>query len=204
MRLLPREEKFFTDFINQVNNIDHASRVLLDAVKAGNSHLSIAATTIRSLEQKGDEMIHDILTRLNSTFITPLDPEDIHSIASHLDDIMDGIEETAHCLVAYRVEPIPPTVPELCHVIIQCSQALHKAFEALSKDQPMGEHCIEVNRLEDLADNLTRKAISDLFQSEKDPIALIKLKEIYETLEATIDFCEDVADVLQGVLVKNS
>ncbi len=204
MRLLPRQEKFFTSFLSQVRLIVEASSVLLDAVKQGNSHLARAAVRIQQLEHEGDEIIHDIFTRLNQTFITPLDPEDIHSLSSRLDDVLDGIEDAAYRMVAYRLEPIPPTVVELCQVVHDCAKSLEAAFEALNKDQKLLEHCIEVNRLEDYADQLVRRSLAELFEKETDPIALIKQKEIYEFLEDTTDRAEDVADVLQNVTVKNS
>lgn len=204
MRLLPRQEKFFDSFLNQVRLISEASRLLAEAVKEGNSHLSRAAVRIQQLEHEGDEIIHDTFTRLNQTFITPLDPEDIHSLASRLDDVLDGVEDAAYRMVAYRLEPIPPVVVELCQVVYDCAQSLKKAFEKLDKDEKLLDDCIEVNRLEDYADLLVRRAVSELFQQEKDPIALIKKKEIYEFLEDTTDRCEDVADVLQNVVVKNS
>jgi uncharacterized protein len=204
MRLLPRQEKFFNSFLDQARLIVEASRLLAEAVKDGNSHLSRAAVRIQQLEQEGDEIIHDTFTRLNQTFITPLDPEDIHSIASRLDDVLDGIEDAAYRMVAYRLEPIPPVVVELCTVVHDSALSLEKAFEKLNKDEKLLDDCIEVNRLEDYADLLVRRAVAELFEQEKDPIALIKNKEIYEFLEDTTDRCEDVADVLQNVVVKNS
>ncbi len=204
MRLIPREEKFFQFFLDQVTIIREAAKTLHDGVHAGSASLTGAASAIRTLEQKGDEIIHDIFTRLNSTFITPLDPEDIHSLASHLDDVTDGIEETVHRLTAYKVEPIPPEVRELCKIVVACGEELQKAFEALSNDKPLLSYCIEMNRLEDKADGIVRTAIAELFRTEKDPIQLLKLKEVFEVLENTTDCVEDVADVLQGVMVKNS
>lgn len=204
MRLLPRQEKFFNSFLDQARLIVEASRLLAEAVKEGNSHLSRAAVRIQQLEQEGDEIIHDTFTRLNQTFITPLDPEDIHSIASRLDDVLDGIEDAAYRMVAYRLEPIPAVAVELCTVVHDSALSLEKAFEKLNKDEKLLDDCIEVNRLEDYADLLVRRAVAELFEQEKDPIALIKNKEIYEFLEDTTDRCEDVADVLQNVVVKNS
>jgi predicted phosphate transport protein (TIGR00153 family) len=204
MRLLPREERFFTLFLDQANIITQASERLLEGVRKGNSDLAAAAHDIAAFEQRGDEVIHDIFTRLNQTFITPLDPEDIHSLSSHLDEVLDGIEDAAHRLAAYRVEPIPPAVVELCEIVHTSAQSLARAFEALNKNQRLLEHCIEVNRLEGNADQVLRRAIETLFATEKDAIAIIKLKEIYEFLEQTTDRCEDVADALQNVVVKNS
>jgi predicted phosphate transport protein (TIGR00153 family) len=204
MRLLPREEKFFALFVSQVKLIVEASRLLLEAVSAGNSHMARASEEIRTLEAKGDEIIHDTFTRLNQTFITPLDPEDIHALASKLDDVLDGIEDAAHRMFAYRLTPIPPAMVQICALICDCAKSLAEAFQALNDKQQVIEYCIEINRLEDVADGVVRRAISELFDSEKDPIALMKQKEVYEFLETTTDRCEDVADVLQGVVIKNS
>jgi hypothetical protein len=204
MKFLPREEKFFVLFLNQVKIISHAARLLMDGTRAGNSELQSSNTKICQLEREGDEIIHDVFRRLNLTFITPIDPEDIHSIASRLDDVLDGIEDAAHRITAYRLEPIPPTVLKLCEIVYNCAVVFQTAFEALSKSKPYLDSCIEINRLEDNADQLMRQAVADLFRTEKDPIALIKLREVYDVLEETIDRCEDVADILQNVQVKNS
>lgn len=204
MRLLPREEKFYHLFLKQVEIISEASRLLLDGVRTGNSRMAACATEINVLEHRGDEIIHEIFTRLNQTFITPLDPEDIHNISSALDNVLDGIEDTAHRLVSYRIDPVPHNMVALAEIVAGCAKALHRAFDALGKNQALTEHSIEINRLENDADLIGRSAVVDLFNKEKDPITLIKLKEVYEFFENTIDSCEDVADVLQNVTVKNS
>lgn len=204
MKLLPREEKFYHLFLKQVELISEAARLLLDGVRTGNSRLVGTATEISVLEHRGDEVIHETFTRLNQTFITPLDPEDIHNISSALDNVMDGIEDTSHRLVSYRIDPVPPNMVTLAEIVAACATALKKAFEALEKNGAIMDHCIEINRLENEADRIGRSAVADLFNKEKDPITLIKLKEVYEFFEDTIDSCEDVADVLQNVVVKNS
>ena len=204
MRLLPREEKFYHLFLKQVEVISEAAKQLLDGVRIGNSRLLLAASEINMLEHRGDELIHEIFTRLNQTFITPIDPEDIHNISSALDNVLDGIEDTVHRLVSYHIDPIPPNLIVLSEIVATCAKTLHMAFSALEKDKPIMEHCIEINRLENEADLIGRSAVADLFNKEKDPITLIKLKEVYEFIEATIDSCEDVADVLQNVVVKNN
>ena len=122
-----------------------------------------------------------------------------------LDNVLDGIEDAAHRMVAYHLEPITPTMLDLCEIVDQCAKSLQKAFEALDKKMSnVMEHCIEINRLENEADKLVRAAVADLFATEKDAIVIIKKKEVYDFLEATTDFCEDVADTLQTVVVKNS
>jgi predicted phosphate transport protein (TIGR00153 family) len=205
MNLIPRDEKFFAMFLKQVENISAAASLMLEGARAGNSQLAKASEQIKALESKGDEITHDIFTRLNQTFITPLDPEDIQALSVSLDNVLDGIEDAAHRMVAYQLNPITPTMLELCEIVKQCAISLQKAFEMLDKkkDRVM-EHCIEINRLENEADRLVRKAVAELFINEKDPIAIIKLKEVYDFLEATTDFCEDVADTLQTVVVKHS
>jgi predicted phosphate transport protein (TIGR00153 family) len=204
MNLLPREEKFFEYFHQQVKFICQAADLLVEGAASGNAHLASAAHQIKAIEEQADTVIHEIYTRLNSTFITPLDPEDIHSLSSHLDDVIDGIEDSVHRMLAYRIDPLPGTVLELCRLVQSCGLTLLEAFESLAKEQPFMDHCIEINRLEEAADQLVRAAVADLFQDEKDPIRIIKLKEIYEFLEQTTDYCEDVADALQNVQVKNS
>ena len=204
MKLLPRDDKFFDYFHQQVSFICQAADLLVEGAAAGNAHLASVAHQIRAIEEQADTVIHEIYTHLNSTFITPLDPEDIHSLSSHLDDVIDGIEDSVHRMLAYRIDPMPGTVVELCRLVQSCGVTLRTAFEALAKGQPLMNHCIEVNRLEEAADQLGRTAVADLFQNETDPIRIIKLKEIYEFLEETTDYCEDVADTLQNVQVKNS
>lgn len=203
MRILPRTEKFFHFFIEQAGLIHQAAQTFRKAVEDGASTMREAEIAIARLEQKGDEIIHEVFTRLNQTFITPIDPEDIHSLASHMDDVLDALEEAAHRIVAYKIPRIPAPVIEVSRILENCAIVLQKAFAALADDKPLLEHAIEINRLEDQADHLIRAAIADLFDQEKDPIALIKLKEIYEYLESATDYCEDVADALQNVIVKN-
>jgi uncharacterized protein len=204
MKLLPREEKFYAFFMRQVALIVEAAVTLHDAVKAGDAHIGPAAEKIRDLEHRGDEVIHEIFSTLNQTFITPLDPEDIHSLASHLDDVLDTLEDGAIRMLDYKVETVSPSILELSTEIVACVKALERAFDALNRGQKVIEHCIEVNNHEGIADEIQRRAVRDLFNNERDPIRIMKLKEIYDFLEETTDRCEDVADALQNVVVKNS
>jgi uncharacterized protein len=204
MNLLPRDEKFFQYFQQQVKLICQAADLLVEGATAGNARLANAAHQIHVLEERADGVLHEIYTRLNSTFITPLDPEDIQSLSSHLDDVIDGIEDSVHRMLDYQIDPMPGTVLELCCIVQSCCLILQKAFDALAQNKPFIDHSIEINRLEEAADQLCRAAVKDLFENEKDPIRLIKLKEIHEFLEQTTDYCEDVADALQNVQVKNN
>ena len=204
MRFLPREEKFYAFFLEQLKVISQAADLLGTASQKGLPDFVRIAEEIKVLESKGDEIIHDVLTRLNQTFITPLDPEDIHTLASHLDDVLDGIEEISHRFASYKVDPLPPAVSNLVDVIRACVRELSAAFLALSRGDGLLQHCIEVNRLEEEADKLVRSAVQELFDHERDVLRVLKLKEIYDLLEQTTDYCEDVANSLQTVLVKNS
>ena len=203
MRFLPKEEKFFQQFNNQTRIIALAAEALADGVTKGNSHLKLMAPRIEELEHEGDEILHDVFTRLNQTFITPLDPEDIHSLCSHLDDVLDGIEDAAHRLLSYRIDPIPEPIIEICRLLRLCSTELTKAVSALDDMPRIIQHCIEINRIEGQVDDIVRQAIVDLFDNETNAIQVIKLKEIYDYLESTADACEDVADALQNIVVKN-
>lgn len=204
MRLFPREEKFFDLLEEQVDRIVEASRVLNEGVRSPAQGLGVMAGEIKRIEVEADRITHALFTRLNQTFVTPLDPEDLHSLGSALDDVLDYIEDAAFRLTAYRVNPVPEGVAELTAIIYSCCQTLQKAVGKLKTSQNNLDDCIEINRLENQADELVRKLVTRLFEEETDAIVLIKHKEIYEVLEATTDRCEDVADVLQTVVVKNS
>lgn len=204
MRILPREEKFFELLNTQTRLIQEAANVLLEGVQAGNSHLKLIEPRIQQYEQECDEILHEVFKRLNQTFITPLDPEDIQTLCSHLDDVMDGMEEAAHCIVSYKIDPIPAPVIDICKFLAQTVAEVKVAVAMMDKNREIVERCIEINRLEDQVDKIVRQAVVDLFEQETNPILIIKLKEIYDVLEWTVDSCEDVSDVLQNVVVKNS
>lgn len=204
MKFLPREEKFFELFLDQVKLILEAALLLETGARGGDGTLPEVAARVAALEKRADSIIHEIFNRLNQTFITPLDPEDIHSLSSRLDDVMDGLEELTHRLVSYHISPVPEVIVTGSANLVQCVQSLQRAFEALHSNKAVVEHCIEVNRIEEVVDILVRDAIQELFEREKDPIQIIKLKEVYDLLEQTTDYCEDVAVALQNVVVKNS
>ena len=204
MRFLPREKSFIL-CSKQVDLIAEASRLLLEGMRHGQTRVwPGAATDIVVLENRGDEVIHEIFTRLNQTFITPIDPEDIHNVSSALDDVLDGIEDTSHRLVSYRIDPIPQTMMTLAELVAACAKNLKAQSRRWRKT---GRSCRIVSRSTALKMRPTASAGAPwptCSIKETDPIKLIKLKEIYEFFEATIDSCEDVADVLQNVVVKNS
>ena len=201
--LIPKEEKFFQMFKEMTANTIKGAEILKEMVDDF-SDPSGSQRRIKDAEHKGDSITHDIIKKLNKSFITPFDREDIYALASQLDDILDLIDASAQRLVMYNVEKTTPEAKELAFIILKSCQALDKAVSLLGgKLEPVAEYCVEVNALENEADRVCREAISRLFDEEKDPIQLIKWKEIYETLEKATDKCEDAANVLESVVVKN-
>lgn len=203
MKFLPREEQFLQYFVDQANLILEAASILLQASMAGPAALPPAAEKITKIERKGDELMHAVHAKLNQTFITPLDPEDIHTLAMHLDGVLDYLEDGTHYLAAYQINPIPHAVIEITRRIEGCAKAIVKACEALSSGNSPLEYCQEVDKLEAEADLIERRAVADLFATESDPLKVMKLREVYDLLERTTDACEDVTDTLQTVVVKN-
>jgi hypothetical protein len=204
MNLLPRDEKFFELFNQHVKVLCQSSQLLISGLRAGYQGMSDISKQMEALERNADELIHQIFQRLQSTFVTPFDPEDIQTLATSLDNVLDSIEDATFRIVAYRLDPIPPAAVELGRMIDDSCKALARALSALEHRKPVWEDCIEINRLENEADAVERTIVGKLFSSNLDPINLIKQKEVFEILEATTDFCEDVADVIQNVAVKNS
>jgi hypothetical protein len=160
---------------------------------------------IKDVEHRGDQQTHDIIKKLNKSFITPFDREDIYALAAALDDILDLIDGSAQRIVMYNVEKPTPESKEMAFIILKGCQTIERALSHLGGTfEHIAEHCVEVNALENEADRVCREAISRLFDEEKDPIQLIKWKEIYETLEKATDKCEDAANILESVVVKNA
>jgi predicted phosphate transport protein (TIGR00153 family) len=159
---------------------------------------------IRRIEHVGDEMTHSIMRKLNQTFITPFDREDLYKLASSLDDVLDFLNAAGARIIMYRITDPPPEAGELARLIFAQCQELEQAVSLLQKNGDVLTHCVEINRLENEADQVSRSAIARLFDHEKDPITLIKIKELIEFLETATDRAEDVADVLETVVLKNA
>ena len=204
MNLLPKDEKFFELFTKHVDLLCQSAELLRSGLQRGYQGVCDVSKQIEALERGADEIIHQIFRRLQATFITPLDPEDIQTLATSLDNVIDAIEDATFRIVAYRLDPVPETAIKLAGIIAASSRALSRALYALHDRKPVLDDCIEVNRLENEADALERTFLTNLFNRETDPITLIKKKEIVEELEHATDLCEDVADVIQNVAVKNS
>jgi predicted phosphate transport protein (TIGR00153 family) len=157
---------------------------------------------IEQLEQRGDELTHQVVRRLNETFITILDRADLHGLASRLDDVLDGIEAVASRMVLYRIPEPTPAARELAGIIVASATRIVEAMDCLPRFADVEETCVEINRLENAADQVYRQAIASLFEEDRPAAHLIKWKEIYEVLETTTDRCEDVADAVEGIALK--
>lgn len=201
-RLIPREEKFYADFTALADQLVRAA-AQLERMVASETPDWDAAQAIREIEHDCDTIAHEIFQRLNRTFVTPIDREDIHALATSLDDVMDAIDAAAAVIRRYRVAPVRFGARELASVIAQSADQLRKAVQALERRDGVHGRAIEVNRLENEADHVHDEALRRLFEEERDPITVIKWKEVLDFLEEATDRCEDVANVLEGVVVKH-
>jgi predicted phosphate transport protein (TIGR00153 family) len=201
--LIPKDTSFFQMFSAMSDNLIAGARTLVDLF-ADYQDVERKIDGVHHIEREGDEMTHAILTKLNQTFITPFDREDIHQLASKLDDVLDFINASAARIVMYRITAPPPAAGELARIILSQCQELQKAVNLMQKNGNILVHCVEINRLENEADLVAQHAIARLFECEKDPINLIKIKELLEFLERATDKAEDVANVLETVVLKNN
>lgn len=204
VHLMPRDNRFFDLFAEMASNLGDGARLLkrtLEDFKDIESRIQ----QLKSIEHRGDEMTHNVLTKLNQTFITPFDREDIHRLASSLDDVLDFVYAAGVCLIMYKISSAPEAASLLADIVVrQCDQLSQAMAKLDKKNDQVLENCVEINRLENEADQVARAAIALLFEKEKDPISLIKLKELYEVLETATDKAEDAANVLEGVVVKSA
>jgi uncharacterized protein len=200
--LIPKEVRFFDYFEQQSQNIIRAGALLHEMVH----HFADArakAYAIKEVEHEGDRTTHEIIKKLNTTFITPIDREDIHDLASRLDDVLDYIEAAAERLVVYRIKEPTSACRAMADVIVNITHATDRTIRCLrTMDPGFHEHTVEVNRLENTADVLLRDSLAAMFDETSDPIEVIKWKEIYETMEIVTDRCEDVANVIEGIILK--
>ncbi len=202
-RILPNDQTFFVIFTEQAENIYAGAKALTELLEHY-TDVAAKAAKIKDIEHKGDTITHNLMTRLNQTFITPFDREDIHELASTIDDVLDLTDATAGRLVLYRVEQIRPGVLDLAKILLHATEQVVAAVRVLEKHNHILDYCIEINRLENEGDQLCRSLIARLFDEEKDPVQIIKWKEIIEVLEIAIDKCEDVANVMEGVVLKSA
>jgi uncharacterized protein len=202
-RLIPREERFYDDFTAMAVQILYGAGLLEEMLKP-DKPLWDKADEIKEVEHKCDFLTHEIIQRLNRTFVTPLDREDIHALARSLDDVMDAIDASASIVRLYHIDSVRPGARELARLVRDSADQVVSAMKALEKRKGVAECAVEINRLENEADRAHQAAVQSLFQDEKDAITVMKWKEILDFLEQATDRCEDVANVLEGVVVKHA
>jgi predicted phosphate transport protein (TIGR00153 family) len=203
-RLLPRNEDFFSLFVEVANRSHTAADHLYQLFSGDGGRLTYWVEQVKRLEHEADELTHEVVNRLDRTFITPIDREDIHLLSSDLDDVIDRIDAIARRAEIFRLGPAPQGIRDLCEVLRQITAEIATAMAKLKARDHIIDHCIEAKRLEEVGDAIYHAMLGKLFDEEKDPIALIKWKEIYDKLEAAIDDTEDVANDLQSIVLKNA
>ncbi len=201
-RLIPREEKFYEDFVAVAGELRRGAR-LLEEMLAPEHPVWDKADEIKEVEHRCDFLTNAIIQRLNRTFVTPIDREDIHELASSVDSIMDAIDHCAAVVRLYRIEKVRPGARDLARIIAAGVEQVERALQALEKRSDVPACVTETNRLENEADRAHQRAVGELFEHEQDPITVLKWKEIFDFLEDAVDRCRDVANVLEGIVVKH-
>jgi uncharacterized protein len=202
-RLIPRSTAFYPEFIALAEGLRQGAR-LLEEMLASNPPLWDKADEIKEVEHRCDILTHQIIQQLHKTFVTPLDREDIHALAKSIDDVMDAIDASATVIRLYRIDSVRFGARELARIVSTSADQVRLAVEALEGRKGVAERTVEINRLENEADRAHEEALRRLFDQERDAVLSIKWKEIFDFLEAATDRCEDVANLLEGVVVKNA
>ena len=202
-RLIPREERFYDDFVALAEEIRRGA-LMLEEMLAPDQPIWDKADEIKEVEHKCDFLTHEIIQRLHRTFVTPLDREDIFALARSLDDVMDAIDASATIVRLYHIDRVRHDARELARIIMASAEQVVVALKALERRKGVAEPAVEINRLENEADRAHQTAVRRLFEDERDPVQIIKWKEILDFLEEATDRCEDVANVLEGVVVKHA
>lgn len=204
-RFLPRETDFFSMFEKAALNVNKGSILLVEMME-DLSLSEIKTKEIYEAEQEGDMLTHEVMRRLNKTFLTPVDREDIHSLVNCLDDVLDLIWASADRAMLFRLDSPMPEAIEIAKTLHETTEFITKAIDCLKdkKYSYIQEYCIEINRLENRGDRIFREALAKLFDTVKDPILVIKWKDVYEHLEEANDTCEDVADILESIVLKHA
>jgi uncharacterized protein Yka (UPF0111/DUF47 family) len=206
VRLLPRDERFFDLFTGVAERTVAAAALLKQMLESDPVRRGPLVDQIKRLEHEADDLTHEVVTRLDRTFITPLDREDIHELAGHLDDVIDLIDGNARRAQIFHVGVAPTGIILMAEVIERINERLLTAVRALARDRPseVFEACIMVKRLEEEGDSLYHEWLDKLFEGSPDPLDVIKWKEVYDNLEKTLDYAEDVANVLESISIKHS
>jgi uncharacterized protein len=201
---LPREDQYFTAFSQMTSYIYDAARILDEMVNGKPEHFAECSKRIKAIEHECDELTHNVSTRLNKSFITPFDREDIYMLSGALDDIVDLIDDSSRAMVMYDVRESSVYAKRFADVLQRMAIQLHEIVSILSKPHGIKPRLVEIHRLENEGDDVYHAAIADLFHNATNPFTVIKWKEIYEKMESAIDRCENVANIIESVIIKNA
>ena len=202
-RLIPREESFYELFVQQAQILVSAAELLKDIVEEFDD-IKPRARRLHDLEHEGDEVTHEVMRRLNTTFVTPIDREDIHELASGLDDVLDYMDAAADLLVLHNIEQPLPEMKAQADLLVRATRSTHEAMSKLPKFDDLAEHWVEINRLENEADRVYRQGTADLFSGDFKAMDVLKWKDIIDQLEKAMDKLEDVANTLEGIALKHA
>jgi uncharacterized protein len=202
-RFMPHDRDFFVLFQKQAENIVVGAQAFVSMLEHYTG-VPEQVQKIKAIEHNGDEITHQIFRKLNQTFITPFDREDIHELCSTMDDVIDLIDAAASRFVLYRVSEVRYGTIELCKVLAAATSELNGAVHAMQTPDKALHRVIEINRLENESDRVCRTLIAQLFEEEKNSVEIIKWKEIFEVIETAVDKCEDVSNVIESVILKNA
>jgi uncharacterized protein len=203
-KLLPREEQYFSLFAQMTSYINDAATALVEMLAHSNGDFQEYGQRIKIIEHACDDLTHNIATRLNQSFITPFDREDIYMMSKALDDVVDLINGAARAIVMYDIQEATEPAKQLAGVIQRMALQLHQVVSILQKPKGVTERLIELHRLENEGDDIYQRAVGGLFHNNLEPLTVIKWKDLYERLEAGIDRCENVANIIEGVIIKHS
>ncbi|MBA9003125.1 MULTISPECIES: DUF47 domain-containing protein [Thermomonospora] len=203
LRLTPREDSFYDMFADSANNLVTGARLLVELISDGADREAIAEK-LRACEHACDEATHAIVHRLNETFITPFDREDIHTLAVRLDDVMDEMEEAADLVVLYKIEQLPKEIVQQVEVLERAAELTAEAMPRLRSMKELNEYWIEINRLENQGDQIYRRLLAHLFGGTYDALTVMKLKGVIDRLEEAADAFEHVANTVEAIAVKES
>jgi len=204
LRFIPREEKFYEYFLDQAGILKDAAARFATGLAGGPTQMSAEAEAIAALERQADSINRDVFDKLRKTFITPIDPEDIHTLTSRLEDAIDSVYAVARRTAVYRPVSAPEYLGKLAANLVQIAAELKGAVEGLRDGKDIRSNCFRIRELEEDSDRVAQDALLALFASESNPIEVIKCKDLIDMLEETIDICDDVGDALANVVVKNS
>jgi uncharacterized protein len=200
--LFPQSDDFFVLFRKQAGLVREGCRQLHEMVTQFDD-LDERARRLKDVEHQGDLVTHEIFERLNRTFVTPLDREDIHALASGLDDVLDSVEAIGSRIVMFRIQGMTPQTIDLARILVACGDQLERALEHLKDFRHLMAFTIELKRLENEADLISREVVADLFSGKHEVLDVLRWKEIYGRLEAATDQCEDVANVIENIVIKS-